>query len=533
MPNYFYVALLRLNAGLWNRWAKKLSRKANLRRANFEGANLCRVDLCGAFLHQANFHRAKLRSANFCKATLHSADLRESTLCEANFQEATLYKADFYRANLDQADFKGSNLSESGLSSKDRRFMAEADVPLFIRSALGRNDNRDLRLANVREFNTREVNLRRRNLSGTNFCQASLCQSNFHQANLSGANLSGANLSGADLSQINLRQASVCEANLNEVKLNEAELCGADFGGADLCGADLENSDLSRCDLSAALFSSANLSGANLSQGNLRGSILRKANLKGANLTNIQALNTSFKSAVLTGACIQDWNINSETNFQNVICEYIFLKYDSKEQEYSERRPHDPDKTFAPGDFANLVQKARCTVDLIFRNGINWQAFAHSIQQLKVKAGSADLYIQAIENKENGDFVIRVNVPPKLSKPEIQKFMEQEYQTSLRAVENQYRHQLQAKDEQISLYREQSTNLWEIAKLAAMQSPIHLEGTFVAGNQYNMENAKFGGGFAAEGGTQIGGTFSDSSISVGKDATGSVLQSGDGNTASL
>ena len=180
-----------------------------------------------------------------------------------------------------------------------------------------------------------------------------------------------------------------------------------------------------------------------------------------------------------------------------------------------------------------LVQKAQSTVDLIFRGGINWQAFAHSIQQLQVKTDTTDLHIKSIENKDDGDFVIRVNTPPTLNKSEIQRFMEQEYKNSLRAVEDQYRYQLQARDEQIALYREQSTNLWEIAKLAAKQSPVHLEGTFVLGNQYNMEHAKFGGGFAAKGGTQVGGTLNDTSISVGGNVIDSVLQSGDRNTASL
>ncbi|PHM05676.1 pentapeptide repeat-containing protein [Nostoc sp. 'Peltigera malacea cyanobiont' DB3992] len=42
------------------------------------------------------------------------------------------------------------------------------------------------------------------------------------------------------------------------------------------------------------------------------GAYVNKANLREANFTISSALNTDFCEAILTGACIQDWNINSK-----------------------------------------------------------------------------------------------------------------------------------------------------------------------------------------------------------------------------
>ena len=151
-----------------------------------------------------------------------------------------------------------------------------------------------------------------------------------------------------------------------------------------------------------------------------------------------------------------------------------------------ERRPSDPNKNFAPGEFTKLFQKAISTVDLIFRNGINWEAFAYSFQQLQVKAGTTDLSIQAIENKGDGDFVIRVNTPPGADKAEIQRFVEQEYQVKLKAIEDKYRYQLQAKEELIEECRQKSTDLLEITKiLAGRETLITVENKAVAESKDN------------------------------------------------
>ncbi|PHM05674.1 hypothetical protein [Nostoc sp. 'Peltigera malacea cyanobiont' DB3992] len=67
-----------------------------------------------------------------------------------------------------------------------------------------------------------------------------------------------------------------------------------------------------------------------------------------------------------------------QTNFTDVICDYIYLR-----QEQQERRPSSGN--FSYGEFAQLFQKSLETLDLIFRNGIDWDAFAYSFKKLEVE----------------------------------------------------------------------------------------------------------------------------------------------------
>ena len=138
----------------------------------------------------------------------------------------------------------------------------------------------------------------------------------------------------ADKEQLERLLSSVKEWNEWRERNPEVEinLSGADFRAAILFGANLIGADLSGADLSGT-----NLIGANLIGANLIG-----ANLIGANLSTASALNTNFTRANLTEACIHDWHINKRTIFEEVICDYIYYKFDG--ETYQDRRPHDPTK---------------------------------------------------------------------------------------------------------------------------------------------------------------------------------------------
>jgi uncharacterized protein YjbI with pentapeptide repeats len=258
------------------------------------------------------------------------------------------------------------------------------------------------------------------------------------------------NFDGQKLQGINLQEANLRGANLRGANLSEANLSGANLSEANLSGANLSEASLSEASLSEANLSEANLSEASLSE---------------ANLSGAQALHTNFEGATFTGACIENWNTNSQTNLNNVICDYIYLK-DGKQ----ERRPHDPNKNFAPGEFTKLFQKALETVDLIFSDGVDWQAFLSSFEKLKIECGSDELSIHSFENKGDDTFVIKVNVPYDADKAEIEKYLKKQYQLEA---------QLEAKSEQLA-------KLYEITKLLASK-PIHVEAKAVAENQSSSE----------------------------------------------
>lgn len=108
-------------------------------------------------------------------------------------------------------------------------------------------------------------------------------------------------------------------------------------------------------------------------------------------------------------------------------------------------------------------------------------------QRLQVECSGKELTIQAIENKNDGAFVIRVNVPADANKAEIEKYLKREYELALVALEEKYQLQLQGKDEQIEIYRKQSTDLTEIVKLLAGRATYDLRNSQIGGSLINAE----------------------------------------------
>lgn len=271
--------------------------------------------------------------------------------------------------------------------------------------------------ANFEKTDLSGANLRKANLSGANLSEANLSGANLNEATLFGTKLSGANLNDADLTAALLSGAELQGATLQRAILTDALLCEANLVGVDLSHADLHKANLSlgipefvkakniqslllgntipslvvnqtnlkEANLSGANLSEANLDFVNLFMANLTGANLTKAklfaanltkaklmsaNLYGADLFRVKALETDFNSANLTDACIEEWIIDSDTNFDQVICDSIYLKHvlrslpDYILRRYSDRRPFNPKTKFAQGDFAKLVSKENAITEL-------------------------------------------------------------------------------------------------------------------------------------------------------------------------
>ena len=86
--------------------------------------------------------------------------------------------------------------------------------------------------------------------------------------------------------------------------------------------------------------------------------------------------------------------------------------------------------------------------------------------------------VLAIENQDDGDFVIRVTVPNNANQAEIESYLKKQYDRELKTLEEKYRWQLDFKEEkiqfylnQIEEYRRQSTDIIEIMKFQATNKP--------------------------------------------------------------
>ncbi len=295
-------------------------------------------------------------------------------------------------------------------------------------------------------------------IGGTSFFQANLTEADF-----TGATLKSTNFNQAILNKTIFKQAIKLElarpgntllANprVREFLIDSRTGSGKDFAQANLRGAYLEG---------------ANLQAANLRLADISEASLQYANLAGANLTEVNAVNTDLRHATLTGACVENWNIDATTQLDEVDCQYIYLLNGQKEL-----RPSSGE--FQPGEFTKLFAEMFDTVDLIFRNGVDWKAFIAALKEVQVQNEDTPLQIQSIANKGDGVIVVKVHVPPDTDKEKIHQEFNQNYQLQLAAIEAQYKAQLTAKETEIAIYRQQSVDMMEITKTLANR-PIHVE----------------------------------------------------------
>jgi uncharacterized protein YjbI with pentapeptide repeats len=305
--------------------------------------------------------------------------------------------------------------------------------------------------------------------------------------NLRGANLSRAFLSNASLESIveyyyydsNVdafgepiyeTKTDLIETDLSNANLSEAHLDGANLGLVNLSKANLSGANLSGADLDRANLSEANLSKTHLSKANLSRANFSKANLSNTYLSEAKVLGADFTGANLTGACIENWNINSETKLDEVECDYVYLK-ESKQ----ERRPSDPNRNFEPGEFTKLFQ----TVDLIFRNGVDWQALLISLEKLRVEAAGAELSIQ-----------------------------------------EKHRYELKAKDVEIDSYKRENTNLMKMLERET-QRPIIIQAIATATATATAESQAI-----AEAKSMNNSNDSSQTVNIRGNVTGSTINLG-------
>ncbi len=428
-----HLALIRQGVEAWNEWRNNNPGTPNLSQANLSQIALEIINLKWADLTQANLSQANLKEANLRWANLSQANLSQAILNRASLRWANLNQVNLSQANLVNADLRGVNLSLANLSRAD---LSDADL-----SGQDRNGviltGADLKDANLNRVNLNLANLNRADLS---------------RANLSEADLSSADLTKAILTGVDLRGAILTSTNLRDTDLRRANLIGVDLSNTDLSGADLREANLIRANLN-----DANLSGANLS---------------GANLLRTQALGTNFTQAILIGASLEDWQIDDNTNFNGVI-------WDDESNPIAPASVPALSETFdnslaalasldgAAADPSQTHLSTLETVDLVFSDGIDWRALLLALEDVQVRHKRHTLIVQAIENQPDGSVVIRLNPIPDIELTEFKHLVRERYEAQLDELGISYRKELQATDEEIAVYRQQSTNLFEIVKLQA------------------------------------------------------------------
>ena len=162
--------------------------------------------------------------------------------------------------------------------------------------------------------------------------------------------------------------------------------------------------------------------------------VLRGANLKGANLTETNCVGADFTAAKLTAACLEAWNIDSTTILEQVNCDYVFLLEEANNIGSRERRPHNPEANFQPGDFEKLYRQIMNTVEILLRNGMNPDAFKQAFNQLMGEHPEIDYNsIQSIE-KKGEDVLVKIAVPEDTDKAQVERQFLEVYEARLESA---------------------------------------------------------------------------------------------------
>lgn len=223
-------------------------------------------------------------------------------------------------------------------------------------------------------------------------------------------------------------------------------LVSGDAAGGHFEHADLHGAWLGGANLRGTRFCDAELTGADLTDADLTDADLSRATLIGADLTG----------ATLTGACLDGWNIDTDTQLVGVRADYVFLEA-GPDGTRRERRPQG-EGLFGPGDFTTLFERALKTVDLIFRDGVDWDAFRSALHKLRVHyeadGRGQEVRVQAIENTADGRIIIRVAVPDGGDKDADYRRILEDYRQQVAALEHArerlaLEHKVELADDQI------------------------------------------------------------------------------------
>jgi len=143
----------------------------------------------------------------------------------------------------------------------------------------------------------------------------------------------------------------------------------------------------------------------NFSQLDLRGLVFLGFNLEYFDFSHANLCGTDLSHTKMTGATLESWNIDTETNLNDIDCKYYYYLENGEKK----RMPPEGEE-YKQGEFSRIFQKIANTIDFIAHNETELAAIKLSVEQVKVESGNDEIRIQAIEEKD-GFIIVKVNVP--------------------------------------------------------------------------------------------------------------------------
>ena len=256
----------------------------------------------------------------------------------------------------------------------------------------------------------------------------------------------GTSFYNLDLSGVNFREAKLANTDLRAQKLYRT--CFQDVTGLERARVDNKYLDLDNRKVQTLLtckrsedkdFSQINLQGAYLQgvdmqkfqliESNLTGADLRGADLRYSILVRARATGVDFTGAKLTGICIEDWSVNSQTIFSGVECSYIYRKYENGQP--TDRYP--AGRNFELTEFEDIHQEVDNVVELVFKDGVNWRAFGFTLEKIEIEDDGLGLKVKGVE-KRGELFVVKVAHKEGVPRQDVEERIYRNYDEILKLV---------------------------------------------------------------------------------------------------
>ncbi|MHC5771642.1 MAG: pentapeptide repeat-containing protein [Nostoc sp.] len=226
------------------------------------------------------------------------------------------------------------------------------------------------------------------------------------------ADLTDANFTAATLKNTDFRKAILTRTCFNKTKKIKLVRTGTSYLQKAqvvqvLIAGQAQDKNFDHQDLRGVNFQQANLADASFIGTDLSEANLQDADLSRAKLKQTQLDGTDFTGATLTGAYIEDWGITTDTNFDGVKCEYVFMRLPTKENSDPHRKPDNRQEVFALGEFGDFIKPIFDTLDLYHSQGVDPRAIAISFKQLAENNPEADLRIVGMEVRGEDKFLLR------------------------------------------------------------------------------------------------------------------------------
>jgi len=173
---------------------------------------------------------------------------------------------------------------------------------------------------------------------------------------------------------------------------------------------------------------------------------------------------------------------------QNIDCQHVFLREKPDARGDRERRPHNPNKDFQPGDFEKLFKEMIDTVQLLIRNGINPDSFKAAFQSIiQAHPGITTDSIQSFE-RQGDDILLTLKVPEGTNKADVERTWDEVYEARLAAATAAA--QLEAEKRRGDDIKEVSLGFSRFLssfQINNMNNPINTgDGSFYAGGDVNL-----------------------------------------------